>query len=262
MKPAGPDGAAQAGIAAETPPHLATGKPADHGQFVLERRARLVRPLLRSRAGHLVDFGCGNGAQTFRFQDRFDQVTGVDVVAAELEAFTAESRRLGLDARVRAALSDGGTLPLNDGCADVVTSFTVLEHVVDERLALAELHRVLKPDGLLVVTVPNRWWLFETHGADLPLLPWNRVPLFSWWPKRLHDRWARARIYRRREILALLRECGFEPVESLRLTAPMDVLPTRWLRALARATLFRPDRTPWPFLATEILVAARPRPRG
>lgn len=239
------------------PPHLATGKPADHGQFVLDRRARLVRPLLPTRAGHLVDFGCGNGAQTFRFLDHFEQVTGVDVVAAELAAFTAESRRLGLAARVRTVLTDGGPLPLADGCADVVTSFTVLEHVGDECAALRELRRVLKPDGLLIVTVPNRWWLFETHGADLPLLPWNRVPLVSWWPKRLHDRWARARIYRRREIVALLRECGFEPVESLRLTAPMDVLPAKWLRTLARATLFRADRTPWPFLATEILVAAR-----
>ncbi len=245
--------------AAPTPPHLATGKPADPGQFVLERRARLVRPLLPAHARHLVDFGCGNGAQTFRFLDRFESVTGVDVVAGELAAFEAECRRLGIEARVRTVLSDGGPLPLTDGCADVVTSFTVLEHVADERLALAELRRLLRADGLLVITVPNRWWLFETHGADLPLLPWNRVPLVSWWPKRLHDRWARARIYRRREILALLRECGFEAVESLRLTAPMDVLPAGWLRNLARATLFRPDRTPWPFLATEILIAARPR---
>lgn len=250
---------AEPGKPAPTPPNLATGKPADPGQFVLERRARLVRPLLPLRAGHLVDFGCGNGAQTFRFLDRFETVTGVDVVAAELDAFTAESRRLGLESRVRAVLSDGGPLPLADGCADVVTSFTVLEHVDDERLSLGELRRVLKPGGLLVITVPNRWWLFETHGADLPLLPWNRVPLVSWWPKKLHDRWARARIYRRGEILALLEECGFETVSSLRLTAPMDVLPAKWLRTLARATLFRPDRTGWPFLATEILVAARPR---
>jgi SAM-dependent methyltransferase len=246
---------------APRPSHLATGKPADPGQFVLERRARLVRPLLPAHAGHLVDFGCGNGAQTFRFLDRFEQVTGVDMVAAELDAFTAESRRLGLEARVRTVLTDGGPLPLAAGCADVVTSFTVLEHVGDERAALRELRRVLKPDGLLILTVPNRWWLFETHGANLPLLPWNRVPLVSWWPKRLHDRWARARIYRRREIVALLRDCGFEPVESLRLTAPMDVLPAKWLRTLARATWFRPDRTPWPFLATEILVAARLSPR-
>ena len=243
---------------AAPPLHIASGKPAAEGQFILGRRDRLVRPMLPVPGGHLVDFGCGNGAQTLRFIDHFDSVTGVDIVASELAAFEAQCRRLGVEDRVRGVLADDGPLPLPDACADVVTSFTVLEHVADERAVLREMRRVLKPGGLLVVTVPNRWWLFETHGADLPLLPWNRVPFVSWWPKRLHDRWARARIYRRGEIEDLMRECGFEPTATMRLTAPMDVLPAKWLRTLARATLFRSDRTRLPFLATEILVAARP----
>ena len=64
------------------PNHLATGKPADPGQFVLERRARLVGPLLPARAGHLVDFGCGNGAQTPARGDAFDLAHRVGAVAA------------------------------------------------------------------------------------------------------------------------------------------------------------------------------------
>lgn len=240
------------------PANLATGRPADAGQFILERRARVVGALLPAEAEHLVDFGCGNGAQTLLFHERFAAVTGVDVVAAQLEAFATECARLGVRDKVRLVLSGGGSLPLPDACADVVTSFTVLEHVTDERLALREVRRVLKPGGLLVVTVPNRWWLFETHGCNLPLLPWNRVPLVSWWPKRLHDRWARARIYRRREILGLLRECGFEPEHVTRLTAPLDVLPDGALKRALRATLFRDDHARRPWLATEILVAARP----
>ena len=243
-------------------PHLATGRPADAGQLILERRFRGVSALLPGRAGHLVDFGCGNGAQTLRFLERFDAITGIDIVPAQLAAFAAECARLGVAGPVRGLLADGATLPLPDACADVVTSFTVLEHVADERATLRELRRVLKPGGLLVVTVPNRWWLFETHGCDLPLLPWNRVPLVSWWPKRLHDRWARARIYRRREIVALLRECGFEPEQVARLTAPLDVLPDGALRRALRDTVFGPDRTRWPWLATEILVAARPAGGG
>ena len=241
--------------------HLATGRPADPGQLVLERRRRLVGPLLPPHAGHLVDFGCGNGAQTLLFRDRFDSLTGLDIVPGQVAAFTAAAQALGVAARARALLTGDGPLPLPDACADVVTSFTVLEHVADERHALGELRRVLRPGGLLVLSVPNRWWVFETHGADLPLLPWNRVPLVGWWPKRLHDRWARARNYRRRELEALLRECGFAPERTLRITAPLDVLPEGRLRRWARATLFRPDATRCPWLATEILVAARPLPR-
>ena len=70
------------------------------------------------------------------------------------------------------------------------------------------------------------------------------MPLFSWLPKRLHDRWARARIYRRREITALLERSGFEVLEARYLTAPMDVVGWAPLRDALRATLFRGDTTP------------------
>ena len=240
----------------DAPDHLAGGAPASGGQFILQRRARLVRSLLSGDGGHLVDFGCGNGAQTLLFAGDFDRVTGVDVSETYLEDFRREIVTRQLGGQVAAVATEGGPIPLPDGVADVVTSFTVLEHVPDEQAALSEMRRILRPAGKLIITVPNRWWIFETHGADLPLLPWNRVPLVSWWPKRLHDRWARARIYRRREIEKLLVQAGFIIDESFRMTAPMDMIPWEPLRRLVRTTMFRPDRAVTPFQATEIVVAA------
>lgn len=233
----------------------ATGVPASGGQFILERRARLVRGLM-PRGGHLLDFGCGNGAQTLHFAEDFDEVTGVDIAEDYLADFRGAIAARGLGGRFRTLATGGGPVPLPDASVDVLTSFTVLEHVPDEMAVLAEFRRLLKPGGRLVLTVPNKWWIFETHGADLPLLPWNRVPLVSWWPRHLHDRWARARIYRRRDILALLAAAGFEPDRSFRMTAPLDVIRWKPLRDLLRRTVFRPDRAPIPILATEIVVAA------
>lgn len=241
---------------AETPTHLAGGKPADAGQFLLHRRLRLVQELMPAMSGHLVDFGCGNGAQTALLVPWFDRVTGVDVDLAFLGDFTQRIREEGWQDRVTSAAINNGHIPLPDGAADVVTSFTVLEHVPDERAALAEIYRVLRPGGRLLISVPNRWWIFETHGANLPLLPWNRVPLVSWWPKRLHDRWARARIYRLREIVQMVEAAGFTVTDSLRMTAPMDMIRWAPLRHLARGVLFGRDRAVFPFLATEIVVSA------
>ncbi len=236
--------------------NLAGGKPADAVQFLLQRRLRLVHDLLPVQGGHLVDFGCGNGAQTALLVSLFDTVTGVDVEPEFLDAFTRRITAEGWQNKVTAVPLTDGRIPLVDSSADVVTSFTVLEHVPDEQAALAEMRRVLKPGGRLLISVPNRWWVFETHGANLPLLPWNRVPLVSWWPKRLHDRWARARIYRRREIVRMVETAGFTVTDSLRMTAPLDMIRWESLRHMVRRVFFGDDRAAIPFLATEILVSA------
>jgi SAM-dependent methyltransferase len=152
---------------------------------------------------------------------------------------------------------DGGTIPLPDDAVDCLFSFEVLEHVADEAAILAEWHRVLRSGGTAMISVPNRWWIFETHGASLPWLPWNRVPFFSWLPKKLHDRYARARIYRRREIVSKLEQRGFVVLSARWITAPMDVVPWEGLRRLLRRTIFRADATSIPFLSTSILVIAK-----
>ncbi len=225
--------------------------------MVLARRSRLVEPLLPWPRTHLLDYGCGNGAQTMLFAQVFDQITGVDVNTRFLEEFKREVALRNLGQLVDVQVLEDNRIPVDDGSVDCLMSFTVLEHVENEMTVLKEMYRVLKPGGKLIVTVPNRWWVFETHGANLPLLSWNRVPFVSWWPKGLHDRYARARIYRKREIRALVEEAGFTVTDNFNMTAPMDMIKWRPLRRLFQTTLFRLDRTPFPFLATEIMLAAQ-----
>jgi ubiquinone/menaquinone biosynthesis C-methylase UbiE len=236
---------------------LALGKPAGFGDFVLGRRLAVIDALGPFRGGRLLDVGCGNGAQTLRMLDRFEAVVGLDVVPAHLETL---QHSLPPGANCSTALYDGGAMPFADASFAAALSIETLEHVADEARTLAEIYRVLAPGGVLVLSVPNKWWVFETHGARLPLLPWNRVPFFSWLPPALHRRWARARIYRRRDIVQSLRAAGFA-VEGVRyLTAPMDAARPRWLGSFLRHTLFAGASTPVPVLATSIFVRAR-RPR-
>ncbi len=237
-------------------PHLAAGVPADADQLILHRRARLVASVLSQPGGHLLDFGCGNGAQTLLLAPAFEKTTGVDINEEFLSGFHQSIKTYPHPERVQAVATGGRPVDLPAASVDVATSFTVLEHVPDEMAVLNDLHRLLKPGGRLILTVPNRWWIFETHGADLPLLPWNRVPFVSWWPTALHDRWARARIYRRADIVRLVEAAGFHVDDVLQLKAPMDMIPWPSVRNLARKTIFRGDRTAFPFLATEIFLAA------
>lgn len=238
------------------PDHIARGKSAQATDLIIERRHRMVQPFIENRRGTLLDFGCGTGAQTLLFLDDVDRIVGVDVDTTSIEKFHQLIAQRNLGDRVEAIEYDGRTLPLADASVDFAISFEVLEHVLDERRALEELHRVLKPGARLAMSVPNRWWVFETHGAALPLLKWNRVPFFSWLPKALHDRWARARIYSRREIVRKLRDAGFHIEDSGYITAPMDVVKNPKLQQVLRESVFRGDRTSVPVLSTAVLVIA------
>lgn len=233
--------------------HVALGKPASYGDFVLERRVRLLDAMGPFRGTRLLDVGCGNGAQTLRVLDRFEEVVALDVVPEHLEVLRSN---VPLGARCRTVLYEGGPMPFPDASFDTVLSIETLEHVTDERQTLAEIHRVLASDGRLFISVPNKWWIFETHGARLPLLPWNRVPFFSWLPRSLHSRWARARIYTRGDVEARLEEAGFRVEETRYLMAPMDAARPRWLANALRRSLFAGTSTRVPILSTSIFSRA------
>lgn len=247
---------------AEPPAHLAEGKPASEDDLIVHRRYRLVRRLAPPSGRVLLDFGCGNGAQTRLFTPHFSLTIGVDVNESSLGRLRRTTASASPGHTVCPILYDGSVLPIADRTVDYVVSFEVLEHVRQEAQTLSELGRVMRPGGILAISVPNRWWVFETHGADLPLLPWNRIPFFSWLPKPIHDRFARARIYTRREIVGKLERHGFSVVRSMYITAPMDVVKWPPLQNVLRRTCFRGDHTPAPVLATSILAVARRRVDG
>ncbi len=148
-----------------TPVHPAAGEPATVDDFIIIRRYRLVKRLMPLRGRVLLDFGCGNGAQAFLFAPDFSVVVGVDIGRRHPGDMRGESKRRGMSERVLPVLYDGVRLPLPAASVDCAISFEVLEHVENEEQVLSELARVVRPGGSLAVSVPNLWWIFETHGA-------------------------------------------------------------------------------------------------
>jgi ubiquinone/menaquinone biosynthesis C-methylase UbiE len=238
------------------------GKPADYGQFILERRYSLAKsyaPDAFARGGFYLDVGCGNGAQTILFAKHFDAWMGVDVESDRLDEFRRELAQGEYEVASKPhkiLYYEGDRIPLEDNSVDVLTCIEVIEHTRNDSATIHELQRVLKPGGTAIITVPNKWWIFETHGATLPLLPWNRVPFFSWLPKRIHSKYAKARIYRRSQIESLVRAGGFEIIRSVYVTAPMDMLKPAGLQTLVRKLFFRNDATSIPFLSTAVMIVA------
>ena len=224
--------------------------------MILERRYRIVSTIFADRKGwgKLLDIGCGNGAQTRLFRSGASRIVGLDILPLP-EAEGAVARESFDFIRGEAA-----HLPFGTEVFDSVTAFEVLEHLPDDHQAVIEATRLLKPGGVFIFTVPNKWWIFETHGAVLPGLnwiPWNRLPFLGWLPTQLHERIARARTYTMHRALDLLRNTGLVSVQHSYITAPLDVLPDCALRSLLRWSVFRRDVTRNPLLAVNLFIAAR-----
>ena len=162
----------------------------DFGRLGLGRQARIL------------DVGCGNGRHTAAAYG-LKQATaiGVDLCHADL---CAGRRRLRFHDAVGAggggawafAAADSRCLPFADATFDLVICAEVLEHIVDHRRAAAELARVIKPQGDLVVSVPRAW---------PERICWRLAPDYS------RANGGHVRIYRRRQLLDLLAGAGLAP---------------------------------------------------
>jgi SAM-dependent methyltransferase len=148
-----------------------------------ERRFQMVRRWVTPAGQAVLDVGCGVGMYTAAFLRETPHVFGVEI-----------ERERALEARERAAgvvQSPGERLPFPDAAFDVVFSHEVLEHVADDRACVTEMMRVTRPGGRIVIFVPNRLYLFETHGVFWRgRYHFGNVPLVNWLPTPLRDRLA------------------------------------------------------------------------
>jgi SAM-dependent methyltransferase len=116
-------------------------------------------------AGCWLDIGCGTGANLpmLRAAAGAARVVGIDYspLALDFAGRHPESHNVAL---LRA---DGLRLPFADDSFEVVTMFDVLEHLRDDKLALCEVRRVLRPGGALVFSVPAYQRLWSAHDEAL-----------------------------------------------------------------------------------------------
>jgi SAM-dependent methyltransferase len=151
----------------------------------------------------LLDLGSGGGRHAFEAMRRGAVVTALDADAAGIKDVRAMMTAIHADDPGGSGRGGVGTviagdargLPFSPGVFDRIIAAEVLEHIPEDRLAIAELARVLRPGGTMAVTVP-RWWP--------ELLTWAISDEYHNVPG------GHIRIYRRAALIARLTAAGLE----------------------------------------------------
>lgn len=163
-----------------------------------QRRLQMIQTAAGDRINRRIfEDGCGLGSYLFRLQTANNYTVGLDVeFERTLEAHLKNDRIL---------CGVGEYLPIPADIFDLVLSNEVIEHVQDDRLAVSEMVRTLKPGGRLVLFCPNRGYGFETHGIFWHgVYHFGNIPFVNYLPRRIRDRLApHVNIYTRRDLLHL-----------------------------------------------------------
>lgn len=149
--PGHPPAAAGAAAALDAPERFVPEEFRGH-LIAAEHLARYRWAAAAVRDREVLDAASGDGyGALILAQAGARRVVAVD---RDPEAVINARQRAGDEAEV--LLADLGNLPLDDASFDVVTCFEAIEHVIDAQGVLDELRRVLRDDGLLLISTPNR----------------------------------------------------------------------------------------------------------
>lgn len=177
----------------------------------LTKRVELIGQWVDLPASRVLDAGCGSGSFVHAMAQSGADAHGIEYVEEKVAEWQA---RFPGDSRVQRGDLEGLDHP--EHSFDAVLLNEVLEHVPDDARALAEVHRVLKPGGTLIIFSPNRFHPIETHGVYSRRTGRHLVQMRAfgvpYLPVSIGNRYLRywSRNYWPDELKTMVRDAGFE----------------------------------------------------
>jgi ubiquinone/menaquinone biosynthesis C-methylase UbiE len=206
-----------------------------------ERRLQMIARWAKLDGAAVLEHGAGIGMYASQIRRRYQ---------ARVEAFDIELERV-IEARTEiptAIVAAAEALPYAAATFDTVFSNEVLEHVLDDAQAAAEIVRVLKVGGRAVIFVPNRWYPFETHGHYWRgHYHFGNTPLINYLPDSARNRLApHVRAYTLRGLLRVFAGQPARLIHHRRVYGGYDNLIRRFGRRaeFMRDALYKAEGTP------------------
>jgi 2-polyprenyl-3-methyl-5-hydroxy-6-metoxy-1,4-benzoquinol methylase len=186
--------------------------------LALPGRCRFLLDHTGAPPQRVLDVGCATGYIAALLMRMGHRVTGIELNPR----MAAEARSLGVEV-IEHDLEE--PLPQPDATVDVVHACEIIEHLFDTEGFLRELHRVLVPKGVLILSTPN----LNSIGNRWRVLTGRPLPMWGAYPEDRHG--GHVRVLNRAKVEELLRRTGFRPevitgINQRRLTRWLDRLPT------------------------------------
>lgn len=222
-----------------------------------ERRLKMIRDAApRIRTGAILEVGCGLGLYLLRLAEDAAMAVGVEYEPGRAKAAAEGSG----PASVLVAANE--SLPFATATFDLVVTNEVIEHVIDDVASAAELVRVLRPRGRIVLFCPNRWYPVEQHGVYWRgTYRFGNIPLVNYLPDPFRNRLApHVRTYTWRRLRALFTPFPVREVSHRRIFGGYDNLIARFgvIGRWARTVLQCAEGTPFDVLGlSHVLVLER-----
>jgi SAM-dependent methyltransferase len=222
-----------------------------------ERRLAMIKQWVDLH-GRILDNGCGLGTYLQAFAPYSRQRFGLEI---ELErAVLALNQAEGIVQGV------GERLPFAGNTFDFVFSNEVIEHVENDALYAAEMVRVTRPGGRILLFCPNRWYPVEQHGIFWRgQYRFGNIPLVNYLPDPLRNRLApHVRTYTGRAIRRLFRPLPVQIIHHSRIFGGYDNIERRWPRfgRWLKQALYTAEKTPLAILGISHLLVLEKRNEG
>ncbi len=206
-----------------------------------ERRLKMILDAAEERVhGRVLENGCGVGMYVEKLSE-----LGGDVIGLEYDFERALEAHENSSHITNAA---GEHLPFLENSFDLILSHEVIEHVQDDREAVQEMVRILRPGGMLVLFCPNRGYPFETHGIYWRgEYKFGNIPLVNWLPRAWRDKLApHVEIYSRKNLELLFSDLPICVIERSIIFGAYDNVIARFggLGRFLRAVLQFLESTP------------------
>jgi len=136
------------------------------------RKDHILR-MFDKEGGKVLDIGCGPGVITLYLLQRGCEVWGVDISEEMINEAAKQIEKTEYKEVAHFSVGDITSLDFPDAYFDAVVCAGVIEYLEDAEIAIKEIHRVLKPNGIAIITVPTpqRFYTFMLNLLKFVLKP-------------------------------------------------------------------------------------------